>query len=182
MSQIWVPLHDIPAEGREFSFSDPGLWTEPWKEFGLQYEMIDPLSASLYVSPQKEGYLISGTLTGKVSVPCDRCAEPAVVEVDSQFQEFESTTGTIDEDEGDEAEDEKSDLLRLTGQGWELDAAGLLWEQFQLAVPVKPLCRPDCKGLCPVCGADLNTAPCECEQDQGDPRLAVLRGLKISSS
>lgn len=182
MSQIWVPLHDIPAEGREFSFSDPGLWVEPWKEFGLNYEMIDPLSASFYVSPQKEGFLITGTLSGKVAVPCDRCAEPAEVEIDSEFQEFESTTGIVDDENEDEAEDEKSDLIRETGQGWELDAAGLLWEQFQLAVPVKPLCRTDCKGLCPVCGVNTNTAACECERDEGDPRLAALRGLKISSS
>jgi uncharacterized protein len=175
-------LHDIPAEGREFSFSDPGLWVEPWQEFGLPYEMVDPLSASFTVLPQKEGYLITGMLSGKVAVPCDRCAASSEVEIGARFQEFESTTSVVDDETDAEAEEEKSSLLRETGQGWELDAAGLLWEQFQLAMPVKPLCRPDCRGLCPVCGVDMNVATCECERDEGDPRLAVLRGLKIGSS
>ena len=48
-----------------------------------------------------------------------------------------------------------------------------------LALPPNPLCRPDCKGLCPECGANLNEGMCACSRDEGDPRMAVLRGLKV---
>ena len=60
-----------------------------------------------------------------------------------------------------------------------LDLGAICWEEFVLALPVNPLCRPDCKGLCPQCGANLNDGPCQCAPEEGDPRMAVLRGLKL---
>ncbi|MDL2317223.1 DUF177 domain-containing protein [Desulfovibrio sp. OttesenSCG-928-A18] len=65
------------------------------------------------------------------------------------------------------------------GRGLELNPAALVWEEFLLALPVKPLCSRACKGLCPVCGCNLNEQACACNKDEGDPRLAVLRGLNI---
>ena len=50
-------------------------------------------------------------------------------------------------------------------------------EQFYLALPMKPLCREDCKGLCPQCGTNLNTGTCECRPEWEDPRLAALKAL-----
>ncbi len=174
MSQLWAPLHDIPAEGRDFSFTDPALFSEPWKEFGLPYSMRNPLQAALFVSPQPDGFLLTGRIQGTVAAPCDRCANDAVIPVDHEFQEFEPLP------EADaEMDEEPSSLLRQGQQGFELDVAGLFWEQFNLAMPVKPLCRRDCKGLCPECGADLNAGPCACARDDGDPRMAALRGLKL---
>ena len=52
----------------------------------------------------------------------------------------------------------------------------LVEEQLQLELPMKPLCRPDCRGLCPRCGADRNSAPCDC-REEGDERLAKLKSL-----
>jgi uncharacterized protein len=51
-------------------------------------------------------------------------------------------------------------------------------EQVLMAIPMKPLCREDCRGLCPECGADWNTGDCACEKTKIDPRLEVLKGLK----
>ena len=51
-------------------------------------------------------------------------------------------------------------------------------EEVLLAIPDAPLCRDDCPGLCPVCGADLQTAPCECETAVGDDRWAILDQLR----
>ena len=64
----------------------------------------------------------------------------------------------------------------------EINLAGLLWEEFVLALPVRPLCKPDCKGLCPDCGKNLNEGSCSCVRDEGDPRLAALRGLKVKKN
>jgi uncharacterized protein len=60
----------------------------------------------------------------------------------------------------------------------EIDLGELLREQFYLALPMKPLCREDCQGLCPVCGTNRNTAPCDCKTDWVDPRMEALRNLR----
>ena len=63
-------------------------------------------------------------------------------------------------------------------EGEILETDPILIEQLQLNVPMKPLCRPDCKGSAPVCGADRNDGDCSCEEPTGDPRWAALAALK----
>jgi len=73
----------------------------------------------------------------------------------------------------------ESDLGVLYVEGPVLETDPILVEQLQLNIPMKPLCRPDCPGLCPRCGADLNLGSCECTAPTGDSRwaaLSVLRG------
>ncbi len=60
-----------------------------------------------------------------------------------------------------------------------LDMGALLWEEFVLTLPTKPLCKNNCKGVCPKCGKNLNEGICACEDEGSDPRFAVLRNLKI---
>ncbi|MCK5427573.1 MAG: DUF177 domain-containing protein, partial [Thermodesulfovibrionia bacterium] len=62
----------------------------------------------------------------------------------------------------------------------EIDMKGLLREQILLAVPMKPLCKTECSGICPQCGKNLNTASCKCITKKIDPRLAKLETLKES--
>jgi uncharacterized protein len=60
----------------------------------------------------------------------------------------------------------------------EVDLRPLLIEQIQLNVPMKPLCRPDCAGICPTCGANLNAGSCGCATEEVDPRWKALEALK----
>ena len=60
-----------------------------------------------------------------------------------------------------------------------LDLAAICWEELMLALPVTPLCRKDCKGLCAGCGVNLNEGMCACTEEEGDPRMAALRGLTL---
>ncbi|MEW5773733.1 MAG: DUF177 domain-containing protein [Thermodesulfobacteriota bacterium] len=166
-----MPITDIPAEGREFSFADQSLWTGPAETFSMRLAVAEPLEATLFVIPQKRGAYLRGRLSGTVVLPCDRCAADARVEVDHDFEYVDELP-----EPGEAAEDT---WLREGKAGLELDAAGLLWEQFLLALPTHVLCRPECKGLCASCGADLNVATCDCAPSGGDPRLAALRGLKV---
>jgi len=62
-------------------------------------------------------------------------------------------------------------------RGTEIDLTGFLQEVMVLALPVQPLCRADCRGLCPQCGTDRNTQSCDCEQVRSDSPFAVLRGV-----
>lgn len=174
MTELWLDITDIPATGREFSFSDPAIWTEPIAEFGLAHRLDEtgaPLEASFFVAPQGRGVLLRGRIVGAIVTPCDRCAEDAHVAVDSTFELFEDIPL-----EGEESVE--PGLLRRRGKVVELDVASLLWEQFLLALPVKPLCEENCPGLCPRCGANLREGPCSCTEEDADPRLAVFKTLK----
>src|SRR5215213_1677197 len=70
------------------------------------------------------------------------------------------------------------DLILSAYEGDAVDLDELVREQILLALPSRHLCREDCKGLCQKCGANLNDAPCSCEQGEVDPRWAALADLK----
>ena len=78
----------------------------------------------------------------------------------------------------DEREVQDEDLDTSYYRDDQIDLNELLREQFYLALPMKPLCREDCAGLCPQCGTNLNTGTCQCTTEWEDPRLAPLKGLE----
>jgi uncharacterized protein len=78
----------------------------------------------------------------------------------------------------EEREVEEDDLETSYYRDDQVDLSELLREQFYLALPMKPLCRDDCKGLCAQCGTNLNTGTCDCHPAWDDPRLAPLKQLK----
>jgi uncharacterized protein len=199
MHQIWIPLKDIPAGGGEYEVDDQSVWQGPIAEFALPYTIVEPLRGSVFLLPQDDGCLVRGRLTGRISAPCDRCAEPAAMVIDHSFDSFEPfpaqpqrpqqedarghgrAGASAPEAPAEEFEDVDEAVMRISpsGQGVEVSLSGLLWEEFLLALPVKPLCSTGCKGLCPSCGSNLNTSSCACKNEEGDPRLAALRGLTI---
>ncbi|MDR3073582.1 MAG: DUF177 domain-containing protein [Deltaproteobacteria bacterium] len=178
MAADWILLHTVSPSGKKYVLDDQGIWAGPIAEFSLDCTILEPLKAVFTVFVQEDGVLIRGELTGTVSVPCDRCAEDAVVKIAQRVETYEGFPV-----EGAEQNDLDVDteILRFspTGQGMEMNLAGLAWEEFSLALPMKPLCDPGCKGLCPSCGANRNTASCSCSADALDPRMAPLRGLKL---
>lgn len=173
MPEYWIALNDIPADGREFSFEDQTLWNQAWNEFEVPVEAVRPMVADVHIQPQGDGAILRGTLKGAVSIACDRCTSPYEVAVEETFDSFEDMPQSADESDGEIR-------VRDTGGSLELNIWAVLWEQFVLALPVKPLCSEECKGLCPGCGKNLNSEKCECESPDGDPRLALFRNLKIS--
>jgi len=173
MAGFWLDITDLPAEGREFTVDDPALWAEGLREFHMEYTPVVPLSATFTVVLRERGVHVTGSLTGRVETPCDRCAAPAGLDVAQRFELFEEAPLS-----GEERVE--PGLLRRKGRTLELDVAGLLWEEFVLALPVKPLCSEGCMGLCPACGKDLNAGPCPCGGTDMDPRMAALRGLTIA--
>ncbi|MFV0349161.1 MAG: YceD family protein [Halodesulfovibrio sp.] len=175
MTQIWIPLNDIPAEGKEITIDEQSIWLEPIAEFKLPYRVVDALSAVLHLLPQEDGCLVRGRIAGSVAMPCDRCAEDAVITVKQKFTELFS----MQEDLLDPGQ-EPAVRPAKDGQWLEIEISALLWEEFVVSMPLKPLCKEECKGLCPQCGTDLNTGSCDCKNEELDPRLAVLQNLKIN--
>lgn len=184
MQNYRISLHDLPPDGKEFNLDDQAVWQEPLQEFGMECRISKPLRARLTILPTDGGWLVRGTLTGEVVLPCNRCAEDAVVELDVAFEDFEELPDLEEEAPasgaaGADPEPPAESRIFYERNAPMLDLANICWEEFMLALPVNPLCGADCKGLCPQCGANLNAASCSCSQDEGDPRLAVLRGLTL---
>lgn len=175
MAHVWFSVADCPDQGRRLTISDQNVWADPLAEFQVRVGITEPLTAELVLTPHGEGLLVQGHLQGCVSLPCDRCAENAACAVDVRFDIFEAV-----QEPGEQ--EEINDRFRQGRFGLELDLAAVLWEQFILALPVKPLCSEDCQGMCPRCGANLNAGDCGCAQDALDPRLEVLRRLHVGGT
>ena len=181
MADKWLPLNSIPGEGQTFVEDDPSLWQEPLAEFGMDCRVVVPLRGELFVLRVDGGCLVRGRLTGEVSLPCDRCSEAVRVLIDSRFENFEPLPPEDAAPEQDFSDETDAEVIRAGVCGPEINFGALLWQEFVLALPSKPLCSPDCRGLCPKCGGNRNTQDCACPPEEGDPRLAALRKLKITN-
>ncbi|MBL7645961.1 MAG: DUF177 domain-containing protein [Candidatus Hydrogenedentes bacterium] len=122
------------------------------------------------LTPMIGQYLFQGTVEGVFSQPCARCLEPAEVPVSLPvvwtFEEGPAENRRRDDDDDevvDEVEDEAYGLYAY--QGTSLSLAWPVWTEVALALPVKFVCREDCRGLCPVCGGNRNSAPCTCPEE-----------------
>lgn len=156
----------------------------------------------VYAEP---GYLLRGRLSYEQTLACIRCLKPHVVagsadielmivveerprqpphalHLVSARQPRPSRQGHhTDRNEGLDAGERElldSDLSTVVVEGDVLDTRDLVLEQLQLNIPMKPLCRPDCLGLCARCGADLGAGECSCAAAEPDPRWAALASLK----
>ncbi len=143
------------------------------------FRIASPVRLAFEIFKDKSTFRLVGTTKTTLEVPCSRCLEPLVVPVDAQFDlRYQPHSTNVGEGE---LEIEEDDLTTAFYQNEEIDLEQLMREQFYLALPMKPLCSRDCKGLCPTCGTNLNRATCDCKRDVTDPRLAVLKNLEVRS-
>ena len=140
------------------------------------FKVASPVKLAFEIYKDKSTFRLVGTTETTLEVPCSRCLEPMTVPVNASFdlryQPHSTNVG------GEEQEIEEDDLTTAFYQNDEIDLEQLMREQFYLALPMKPLCSEGCKGLCPVCGTNLNTGSCDCKRDWEDPRLDALRELR----
>lgn len=117
-----------------------------------------------------------GRVVACVEFECDRCLQPFAVTVEPGFDLlYLPPLGT-----GEEHELGEDDLAIGFYQGDAIDVDDLVREQIELALPMSRLCRADCRGLCPECGARLNDGDCACQGEEIDPRWAALKELKTN--
>lgn len=119
---------------------------------------------------------IAGSLETKVELVCARCLEPVVEDVSRSFDLFYAPTPKDARHREDQLKSDDTEIGFFEGDG--LFLADVVREQVLLALPVKVICRSDCRGLCPACGANLNHEECRCETHPADPRLAPLARFK----
>jgi uncharacterized protein len=118
---------------------------------------------------------VSGRLTARVQLECDRCLKPVELPVDSRFKLEYVTAEDYQAQQAVELTEEDLDLSVFDGEAIDLDE--LVTEELLLAIPDHVLCNDNCKGICPVCGKDRNSVDCNCETKEVDPRWAGLKEL-----
>jgi DUF177 domain-containing protein len=119
---------------------------------------------------------IAGLVETKIELVCARCLEPVIEEVSRNFDLFYAPLPKDARPKEDQLRVDDTEIGFFEGDG--LFLADVLREQVLLALPVKVICRSDCRGLCPTCGANLNHEECRCETHASDSRLAPLARLK----
>jgi len=120
---------------------------------------------------------VQGSIRTRVETSCARCLEPVQNDLDRSFDLLYRPLGTDAGHEELSITDVEAEIGYYEGDGLPLEE--ILREQVLLAVPLKAVCREDCKGLCPQCGKNLNQGPaCSCNQAMEDPRWAALKEIR----
>ncbi len=141
--------------------------TVPFEFFDVVDERIaptEPVHVLLRVDSLNDGLVVNGTIGTSWHGSCRRCAIDLAGDlcavVDERYQQHATDPDAIEFD------------------GEQVDLVPMVRELILLEAPATPLCREDCRGLCPTCGTDLNTGSCECMAPPASPRWAALDQLK----
>jgi uncharacterized protein len=119
---------------------------------------------------------IAGDLATEVEVICARCLEPVIQDVAKTFDLLYRPQGSDAGKEELSVTAAEAEVGYYRGEGLLLE--DVLREQVLLALPLKAICREDCKGLCPHCGKNLNQEQCNCAEPMEDPRWSALKDLR----
>ena len=158
--------------------------------FPVLTEMVDtgickflaPVKTALRAQQIGDMVEIEGSITTVVRLSCGRCLQSFEMPVESSFAlTYKQTEPDTDKGSANQEELELTaeDMGLIYHPGEEINLQNEIQEQVVLAFPLRTLCKPDCKGLCPQCGADLNSEECDCDQTPHAGKFAVFKNLKI---
>jgi uncharacterized protein len=153
-------VHQTIGYSRDFDFNTPEIFVE------TDLKLAD-LQGIVRVSRTPQGLLVQVKMNANTQAECVRCLENFAQPLQVDFSELFAF---------DKRHVSESGLI-LPENGY-LNLAPLLREYMLLEVPINPLCRPDCQGLCPECGGNLNLKDCGHSQPPADPRWGALQSLK----
>ncbi len=172
------PIRD--QKGGEIKFQLEEDWSD-LKMDGQPLEFVSPVIFTGRVGWTGEYFLVRGAVETDIQVACARCLEPKKLRIWAELEEKFRRASHVNEHEqpedgsssGDDWDTE--DVQEFRGLMIDLDEVVL--ENLLVSVPIKPLCRDDCQGLCPQCGQDLNQGECSCKIDDINPQMSILRKL-----
>ena len=144
---------------RNFSFDFASLLLAPDLE-------LQNFTGNAEVSRTQKGLLARVGLNASTTVSCVRCLTPFQLELHTRFTELFV-----------ELLHKASEIELVLPEDGHIDLGPIAWEYFNLEIPINPICKPDCKGLCPICGENLNHTQCGHKMDDVDPRLKILKNL-----
>ena len=176
---------------------------EEFADLKDDFKVVGPSDVAGTVRRDKgTAVILEVRVSSVMEMTCSRCLEPFTVPVyedvrtrfvpPAEFAKVTAETATRDGDLDASGDDEEVSESGAQGAGDEvvgiaeyrddkIDLTEVVREQLYLALPMKPLCREDCKGLCPVCGVNRNRETCTCQEVWVDPRMAALKKFKTSN-
>jgi len=141
-----------------------------------EFRQAEPLDVRATAELVDDQIRIYGTFHTRLEMVCARCLDTVVEEVSKNFDLFYRPVNSVSREEEFRLNLDDTEIAFFEGDG--LFLADVLAEQVNLSLPMKVICRSDCRGLCPHCGVNLNQEECRCETHAADPRLAPLARLK----
>jgi len=172
-----VHIAKIPEAGLEFQVevTTTHLQLPP----ATEGEFPIPVQVRGRFTKVTEQVYFQGTIRGTLAVPCSRCLDTIHSDFAAEMRVVYLPPSTRLHIEGEEGVDPEDELDLYMHDGVTLDLQPPVHDYVLLAFPVQPLCRPDCAGLCQVCGGNRNEVPCACQADAADPRFALLQQLRF---
>ncbi|MCF7934995.1 MAG: DUF177 domain-containing protein [Synergistales bacterium] len=167
-------LVDAPQEERYEWSSTEHFAIAYW---GQEYSFPQGITAGATTRWEQGVFQVQLHVEGAAVVPCSRCLRPVELALQSDFLYFYVLKSRAENDE-DQGFDDEEHFILVDSWPETLNIAPLVWECLVEVLPPAVLCTKDCKGICPTCGADLNTEECTCSGQEIDPRLEQLEKLK----
>ncbi|MBP9837680.1 MAG: DUF177 domain-containing protein [Proteobacteria bacterium] len=181
-----IRIADIPLEGKEIDFElDKDIINQrvrlvaeeagPKTAKPFDYLFNENPKVKLRLEMDGSTVVVSGRLESGFSTQCCRCLEDAKTEINIPIEIIlKPISGRIP------AKEQEDDIKFGTYNGEEVECNNFCEDYLFLALPFTVYCSTTCKGLCPLCGTNLNAATCECKKEEtGDPRMSIFRQLKI---
>jgi uncharacterized protein len=172
-----VRVDELPDTGRVIHFHKTEAWLASMTEDAREIRLARPVEVDLELIPETGSIKLRGHLRGALQVVCSRCLQDFVLVLD-EIMDFTLLRSPA-ADAPYEIDLRPEDLDTEFFDGVTIDVDLIVAEQIFLALPQKPLCQPDCGGICSGCGAYLNREECRCEKIDRVTVFDALRSVKI---
>ncbi len=169
----------IPEEGQRFVFSEGDAWFKGcFKEDETPDFSLDKIDVSCLITKTSGTVFIQGSFSASIDICCSRCLENTKMSIGSDFA-YTLVPAKTETVEDLELKPEELEISYFHGDF--IDLTSIICEQVILQIPIKALCKEECKGLCQQCGANLNISLCNCNSSSFDNRMAVLKNFVIKN-
>lgn len=176
-----IHIDNIPEEGLTLELEEPATAFPVLANMEREKEAVfcKPVRIRLHVATIEGMVNVSGTIDTKAIFHCSRCLDECETSIESSFElTYVKELPDIEGDEDDiEVSPEEMGLILYTGDTIDLREA--VQQEVIMALPFRPLCEPECKGLCPRCGANLNRDACDCHTTDFSLKFAALKNFKV---
>jgi len=174
-----LKLDEIPEEGLDLKWQEERASLLAYLEdlSKIDFDFESPLQSEVKVRKTGRSVLITGKVQTTLRLECARCLKEFSYPLSSIF---ELTLHPLKEAPSEEEIELGSEELESSFfKGEEIHLSEVACEQIFLEIPYQPICREDCKGLCPICGKDLNLSSCECVKEDFSSGFSALQKLKL---